>query len=131
MNEEKVREALYNYHWQIREIARMEASLQGVEFKGVAASGIESVMPSAPYAISDPILGEVMRREAKSKRMKRMEDDVKYIQSRLHLIEDQSLITVIDCLMDGLTASDIARHMTVARQTVYRYIDKIAKQLAS
>lgn len=131
MNEEKVRQALYDYHWQIREIARIEMTLQNTEFKGVAASGIESVMPNAPYAVSDPIAGEIIRREAKSKRMQRLENDVKYIQSKMHLVEEEKLMTVLECLLDGMTARDIARHLTVARQTIYRYIDDICKQLAS
>jgi DNA-binding NarL/FixJ family response regulator len=131
LNEEKVREALYNYHWQIREIARIEMTLQGTEFKGVAAGGIESVMPSAPYAVSDPIAGEIIRREAKSKRMQRLESDVKYIQSKMHLVEEGKLYTVLECLLDGMPAKDIARHLTVSRQSVYRYIDEICKKLAS
>jgi DNA-binding NarL/FixJ family response regulator len=131
MDKEKVREALYNYHWEIREIARIQSVLQETEFKGVAAGGVDSVMPNAPYAVSNPILGEVMRRQAKSKRMQRLESNVTYIQSRLHLIEDEKFLMVAECLMDGMTAGSIARHLTTSRQTIYSYIDKITEILAS
>jgi DNA-binding NarL/FixJ family response regulator len=128
MNKEEVKQALFDYNWQIREIARIKTSLKDYEFTGVAASGIESVMPKGS-GTSDTIAGEVIRREAKNIRLSRMEEQVKYIQDRVHKIDDPIYITIIECLLDGLTVSEISRHLRCMRQTVYNKIDKIVEQM--
>jgi fibronectin type 3 domain-containing protein len=128
MNKEEVKQALFDYNWQIREIARIKTSLKDYEFTGVAASGIESIMPKGS-GTSDTIAGEVIRREAKNIRLSRMEEQVKYIQDRVHKVEDPIYITIIECLLDGLTVSEISRHLRCMRQTVYNKIDKIVEQM--
>lgn len=128
MNKEEVKQALFDYNWQIREIARIKTSLKDYEFTGVAASGIESVMPKGS-GTSDTIAGEVIRREAKNIRLSRMEEQVKYIQDRVHKISDPIYITIIECLLDGLTVSEISRHLRCMRQTVYNKIDKIVEEM--
>jgi hypothetical protein len=128
MNREEIKKALYAYHWTIKEISRIHAHLATTEFAGVAAGGIESVMPKG-NGVGNPLLGEIIRREAKSKRLKRMEKQVNFIQSHIVRIEDETLATVADCILDGLTVSEVSRYLNVSRPTAHKYVDDIITEM--
>lgn len=130
MTKEEAKKALYAYHWSIREISRIHAHLATTEFAGVAASGIESIMPKAG-GVGNPLLGEIIRREAKSKRLARMEEQVNFIQSRIIRIESPDLLTIADCILDGLTVSEISKHMEKSRTTIHKAIEEIVELLIS
>lgn len=123
MNVEKLKTAILNYNANIREIARIHAVLQSVEFKGVAS--MSGDIKSSE--VSNPIVGEIIRREAKHKRLDRLEKEVLFIQQQAQQLDDEELQRVLDYLLDGMTPSEISRELDVTRQTVYRKIDKLVK----
>jgi CheY-like chemotaxis protein len=126
MNKERLKNAIVNYHAYILEISRIRNTLKDYEFKGVAASGIDSTLPKS-QGISNPVAGEVIRREAKSKRLQRLEEELVFIQERIDLIENETLFIVLDCFLDGMTGGEIARHLSSNPSTVYRHLDKVVK----
>jgi DNA-directed RNA polymerase specialized sigma subunit len=120
MNAEQLKQAIQNYSWTIREIDRLYNSLRYTEFKGVASA--DTTIKSS--AISNPIVGEIIRREAKSKRLIRMEQDVLFIQGNLHKVTDEKQKTILECMLDGMTPMEVVRHMGIGRTTVWRHLDK-------
>lgn len=130
MNAKEVYKTLRNYHWMIREMKRLEESLRDFEFTGTAQYGEEAAMPKAVGHISNPVAGEAIRRQTKSKRMKRMEEKVLFIHNRLDRITDEVELVVLDCLMDGLTVTAITQHMRIGRKHAYELIDSISEKLS-
>jgi len=121
--------AIRDYHWMINEIIRVQIELKAYEFKGTAQYGIEATMPKAVGQTSNPIAGEIVRREAKTKRMIRMEEKIQYIQKRMHLIEDEMQRTVLDCLLDGVTITGVSKLLRISRPTAHKIFDEIVDVL--
>lgn len=129
MNKETLQETIRNYCWIISEIERLEQELQEYEFSGTAQYGEEAAMPKAVGHISNPVAGEAIRRQAKSKRRIRMEEKVMYIQNRLHVITDDRKRALLDCLLDGLTLTETAKHLCISRQKAWQLQTEIVDEL--
>jgi DNA-directed RNA polymerase specialized sigma subunit len=120
MNAEQLKQAIQNYSWTIREIDRLYNSLRYTEFKGVASANKEI----KSYSVSNPIVGEIIRRDAKTKRLARMEAEALFIQNTMSKVTDEKQKTILECMLDGMTPMEVVRHIGIGRTTVWRHLDK-------
>lgn len=123
MNADQLKQAIQNYSWTIREIDRLYNSLRFTDFKSVEAPNDSLVSLKEQY-VSNPIAGELMRKNAKSKRLARMEADVLFIQQNMSKVTDEKQKTILECMLDGMTPMEVVRHMGIGRTTVWRHLDK-------
>ena len=130
MKKNEIEQALRDYNWMINEIKRQRELL---DYKGgnlVAQSGIESAMPKAKGQTSDPVALEVVRRDKKSKWVKKLEEKVLFIQKRIPIITKEREKAVLQCMLDGMSMSAIGKHMGLSRRHIYTLKDSIISQFA-
>lgn len=64
--------------------------------------------------------------------LREKEDELNDLEKLIDAQEFSDLETIIlDCLMDGLTITDLAKHIGVSRRHIYVNIEKIVDQLTS
>lgn len=126
-NEKDIKDILSNYFWMIKEVHRINEELGSYDTDVTAQYGIESTLPKQKGLTSDAVANEVVRRSKKEQRRIEFVDKIKYIQNRIHLIEDDREKVVLDCLLDGLSISAISNHMGLSR----RHIDRLRNSIAS
>lgn len=125
-NRHDIYSVLRDYHWLIKEIHRIKAELNQVESAGVASYSDEPKGDSGP---SDPVLSEVTRREKKYDRMNSYLDRVNYISEKSENITDERERVILDCMLDGMKMSEIAKHLNISRHTANQIRDVIVVKL--
>lgn len=125
MNKKEIAKILRDYHWMINEIARQRRMMLDVDQSITGQYGIEGSMPHAKGSTSDPVAQEAIRRLKKTKWIEKLEQQVLYIQQRIHLIIDEREKAVLECLLDGMSIRAIARHMGFSDSHVYGIRDSI------
>lgn len=131
MEKRKIETALRDYHWMVKEIARLRNVLTGAGERIVKQYGIESSMPKGSGTTSDPVHLEVERREKLWGRVEKLEKKVLLIQSRIHLITDDREKTVLDCMLDGMSYRGIARHMGFSEKHIRNLKDSIVDRMSN
>lgn len=116
----QIEQALRDYHWMVKEIARLRAYLESAGERLVRQYGIESDMPKPKGSNTDPVHMEVERRDKQWDRVAKLEKKVLLIQDRMHLINEERERTVLDCLLDGMSYVAISRHMGLSTRHIQR-----------
>ena len=124
MTKKEIEKIIRDYHWMINEIARLKEFVL-INENTTSRYGIESTLPKSKNKISDPVYMEVSRRELKSKRLIRLENKVLFIQQKLNQITDERELTVLECLLDGLSIAATARHLGLSERLIYQIRDNI------
>ncbi len=124
------RHDLYNilkdYHWLVKEIERLKRDLNVVESAGVASYSDE---PKGGSGVSNPVLAEVGRREKKRERLDKYLHRVNYITEQSKNITDERERVILDCLLDGMKMSEVAKHLGISRHTANQIRDIIVVKL--
>ena len=129
MNRQQYEDALRNYHWMIKSIDIMRQSLEAAGENITARYGIESAMPTGKGQAGDPIFRETIRRSKHWEKVERYEKQVKAIQSRMHVIEDDRETEVLHWMLEGKSYSWIARHMDLSERHIRRLKDIIIDKM--
>lgn len=117
---------LRDYHWLVKEVERIKAELNITESVGVASYSDEPRGDSGP---SNPIESEVIRREKKYDRMQRYLKRVNFINEKSVNITDEREKVILDCLLDGMRMSAVAKHLNISRHTANQIRDIIVVKL--
>lgn len=124
------RHDLYNilkdYHWLVKEIERLRRDLNITESVGVASYSDEPKGGSGP---SNPVAAEVQRREKKRDRLDKYTARVNYINEKSQNITDERERVILDCLLDGMRMSEVAKHLGISRHTANQIRDIIVVKL--
>lgn len=129
-SEKEIKHILSNYFWMIKEVKRINDELNEIETSVTAQYGIEATLPKPQGLTSDAIANEVVRRDKKSQRKYDFIQKIKYVQERIHLIEDDREKVVLDCLLDGMSISAISNHMGLSRKHIDRLRDSIVSRMS-
>lgn len=123
-------ELISDAHWMFKEVARLEERIFGdIRMKisyGVAQYGIEMCMPkgSSGCSISESL--ELDRREERQLKryyeMKAKIDMADYIAGLLGNIE---LETIYDCLLTGMSLTEVGKHMEKDRKLIYNAREEV------
>ncbi|WP_025027761.1 LuxR C-terminal-related transcriptional regulator [Caldalkalibacillus mannanilyticus] len=120
MEREEFELALRDYPWMIREISRLKENLGDAGERMVQKYGLESALPKGKGMYTDSVGQEVARRERKWKRLDKLEKKVLFIQERVELITDEREKTILECILDGLSFTAIAKHMGLSTRHIQR-----------
>ena len=123
-----IENALKDYHWMVKEIARLREELNTSNASVTAAYGIEATLPKG-NDISDPTGRECLQRDRKHRTLKKFEDKVTFIENNANCITDDRELTVFNCLLDGMSIVAISQHMGFSERRVYNIKDDIVKNL--
>jgi DNA-binding NarL/FixJ family response regulator len=121
---------LKDYHWMLHEIKRIDNYLRGTDFSGVAQYGLEATLPHAIGIVGRALENEVVRRNKKSENMIEYAKKVNFINERMNRVTEEREKVVLDCLLDGLSITAIAKHMGIGRTRVTEIRDGIVEKLA-
>lgn len=130
MNRREIERALKDYHWMVKEIARLCKVLGGAGERLCRQYGIESTLPKPKGINTDIVYNEVARRERLWKHLEQLVKKVAFVESHMHLINNDRERTVLYCLLEGMPIAEIARHMKMSERQVFRTRDNIVSRMA-
>lgn len=128
MNFHDIENALRDYHWMTKEIARLTEELNTSNASVTAAYGIESTMPKGGD-ISNPTEREVIQRDRRYETKKKFEKKVTFVETYSKHIKNDREITVLNCLLDGMSVVSISQHMGFSERKVYVLKDSIVNKM--
>ncbi len=128
MNKKQIEQALRDYLWMMNEIIKEREELNHIIGGNVVAKITD--MPKASGGTSDPVANEVVRRANKSKRIEKLEKKVLFVQSRTKAITDERELTVLNCMLDGMSMRAIGHHMGFSERHIFRIKESIVQQMA-
>lgn len=123
-----IENALRDYSWMLKEISRLQDELNITNAKMTATYGIEATLPKGD-GISDPTGREVVNRDRKNKTLKKFISKVDFIDRYSSVINDDRELTVLNCLLDGMSIVAISQHMSFSERRVYSIKDEIVKKM--
>ena len=130
MDKYEIEQTLRDYHWMVREIARLRDMLSDAGERVVRNyEGLD--MPKPQGRRTDPVSLEASRRERLWRKLQNYEQKVKFVQERMDVIEDEREKTVLDCLLDGMSLRSIAEHLGLSRRHVQNIKERIVEQFCS
>lgn len=124
----EIENALRDYNWMVKEIHRLKEELKTVSVASTAQYGIEATMPKGG-GISNPIEREVFSKERKQKTLNKFQEKVRFIETHSSCINDDRELTVLNCMLDGLSIVAISQHMGFSERKVYSIKDDIVKKI--
>jgi len=127
MNKIQLEDALRDYLWMMNEIIKEREELSHIKGGNVVSKITD--MPKASGDTSDPVANEVVRRVEKSRRIEKLEGKVLFVQSRISLITEEREVTVLNCMLDGMSMKAIGHHMGLSRQHIYRLKESIISKM--
>lgn len=120
----EIENSLRNYHWLIKEVARLRHELQNnnIEMR-TTDTGPKN---SRPF---NPTLNEVLRRERKQETLLKFESKINFIEKYIGVITNDRELTVLNCLLDGMNINNISRHMGYSKRTIYQIKEEIVEKI--
>ena len=122
LNNNEIEAALRNYHWLIKEVARLRHELQAVDSR----AGDTGPKTGRPF---DPTLNEVVRRERKKETLLKFESKINFVENYIGQITNDREVTVLNCLLDGMNINNISAHMGYAKRTIYQIKEEIVEKM--
>ncbi len=123
-----IENALRDYHWMIKEIQRLREELNTTNAKVTASYGIEATLPKGS-GTSDPTGREVIQRERRYNTLKRFEEKVRFVERHSTCMSSDMELTVLNCMLDGLSVVAISQHLGFSERKIYSIKDCIVKQM--
>lgn len=116
----EIEQLLGDYSWMIKEIKRLRPLLGEVEDNQVSQFSVKGILPKPQGMANNPISNETVRGNKRHKRLTDLEDNVLFIQNRMHAITGDREIAILGCLLDGMSISSVSRHMGLSRTHIHR-----------
>lgn len=133
-----MRQKISDYPWTVGECSRLrkrviELQNEIGEIDILRHNPLKEVgLPTGIGNINRVNVNEFDSREAALKRLvrrlDRMESNLKEVVSLYDYVITDKEWVVLDCRLDGMEISYIARHINISRKTVYRIIDTIIER---
>lgn len=123
-----IENALKDYHWMVKEIQRLKEELNTSNAKVTASYGVEASLPKGS-GTSDPTGNEVLQRDRRYRTLKRFEDKVIFVEVYSSCIQSDRELTVLNCMLDGMSFVAISQHMGFSERKVYSIKDDIVRKI--
>jgi cystathionine beta-lyase family protein involved in aluminum resistance len=123
---EEIESAIRNYHWLIKEIARLKNELGLIGNPLMNKNEPGQQRNGRPQ---NPTLNEVIRRETRLETLKKFQEKVEYVERNTLVDLDDREMTVLNCLLDGMNISNISRHMGYSKRTIYSIKEEIVAKV--
>ncbi len=126
----QVEEWIRDYNFMLREIARLNRILNKPEVrkqKLTATYGDEAGMPKGSGGISQAELNQLDRRE---KRLYKYLAITEYLDKVVDELEEDKQKVIYDCMLEGVSYTQIAEHLECSRDTVRKVKEVIIAKVA-
>jgi DNA-binding NarL/FixJ family response regulator len=123
-----IENALKDYCWMTKEIVRLKDELSSVNSSMTAKYGIEATLPKGNET-SNPTEREVFKRDRRHKTLKKFTEKVQFVEEHSDCIKDDREITVLNCLLDGMSIVAISQHMGFSERKVYSIKNDIVNRI--
>lgn len=124
----EIESALRNYHWLVKEVARLRHELSHID--PCMSSNTGGGDPSGRTGrIANPTLNEVLRREHKLETLRKFESKIDFVEKHSICITNDRELTVLNCLLDGMNINSISRHMGYSKRTIYAIKEEIIRKM--
>lgn len=124
----EIENALRDYNWMTKEVTRLTEELKGVNAKLTAQYGIEATMPKSD-GVSNPTETEYISKERKQKTLDKFKKKIEFIGTHSSCIEDDRQLTVLNCMLDGMSIVSISQHMGFSERKIYTIKDEIVRNM--
>lgn len=122
----EIENALRNYHWLVKEVARLKRELGDIGNPLANKSEGPGAKTGRPF---NPTLNEVIRREHKQETLEKFESKIEYVERNTVVVTNDRELTVLNCLLDGMNINNISRHMGYSKRTIYSIKESIIEKM--
>ncbi|MDB5053294.1 MAG: hypothetical protein JWM44_1344 [Bacilli bacterium] len=134
---QRVDQELKDYHWMVREIDRLERSIDqaiqsapDVSNRLVAQYGIEAAMPKGQGKKLTSLTIDENKYERMVKRLEKLKKQALNINVAAESITDDKERTILDCILDGVQMKETAFHVGVSRQRMNEIKQDVIRKMA-
>lgn len=124
----EIENAIKDYFWMNKEIIRLREELSTTNTSLTAGYGIEATMPKG-NTTTNQIEREIVQRDRRHKTLRKFEDKVSFIEIHADCVRDDKELTVLNCLLDGMSIVSISQHMGFSERKVYGIKDDIVNKI--
>ncbi|WP_409276383.1 DNA-binding response regulator (plasmid) [Neobacillus sp. SCS-31] len=114
INKYQIYNILKNYHWMNKEVKRIEEELYQLNNTN----------------ITETAEGKMRIRDTKRTRLLEYLEMINFIDKRAPVIVGIKESAILDCLLDGMSVTAVARHFGMSRAQAHRIRDDIVDKLA-
>ncbi|GEM04107.1 hypothetical protein HMI01_10950 [Halolactibacillus miurensis] len=135
MNKNQLQKLIYDYNWQSKEYLRIERLLNKIDGPtGVKTTqyGIEATLPKCNTSVKSKVeIDNMGKREKRQyERYLKFKYNVEFVESLADYVDDERQLTVLDCMMDGMSFRSIASHLKVSRNKLSEIKDDLLNHLS-
>jgi DNA-binding NarL/FixJ family response regulator len=135
MNKNQLQKLIYDYNWQSKEYLRIERLLNKIDGPtGVKTTqyGIEATLPKSNTSVKSKVeIDNMGKREKRQyERYIKFKSNVEFVESLADYVDDERQLTVLDCMMDGMSFRSIASHLKVSRNKLSEIKDDLLNHLS-
>ena len=134
MNKNQLQKLIYDYNWQSKECSRIERILNKIDGPtGVKTTqyGIEATLPKSNTSVkSKSEIDNMGKREKRQyERYIKFKSNVEFVETLAYYLEDEKQLTVLDCMMDGMSFRSIASHLGTSHYKVGEIKDELLDRI--
>jgi len=134
MNKNQLQKLIYDYNWQSKECSRIERILNKIDGPtGVKTTqyGIEATLPKSNTSVkSKAEIDNLGKREKRQyERYIKFKSNVEFVESLADYVDDERQLTVLDCMMDGMSFRSIASHLGTSHYKVGEIKDDLLNHI--
>ena len=135
MNKNQLQKLIYDYNWQSKECSRIERILNKIDGPTDVKTtqyGIEATLPKPNTSVkSKTEIDNMGKREKRQyERYLKFKNNVEFVESLADYVDDERQLTVLDCMMDGMSFRSIASHLKVSRNKLSEIKDDLLNHLS-
>ena len=132
MNRNDIEQALRDYFWMPKEVARLKQLLDAdeIETSVTAQYGIEATLPKAQGTNQDSIGKEVARQvDRRQRQIDKLQKKIDFVERGVNQLNNDLERTIMFCMMDGLTQVGISQHLGISEGKVSSMKENIIQKL--
>lgn len=134
VDKHQLNDLIYNYHWQIKEVDRLNRILNDIGGpKGATTTkyGEESAQPKPNTSLKSKYeIDDMSRREKRLyDRYMRFKSNVEFVESLADYLSNEKQIIILDCMMEGMSLRSISAHLGMSRYKAGALKDKMFDHL--
>ncbi len=129
MNKQEIGRAIRDYHWMLREIARLRSYLADAGENITPPYGVIAVMPKPQGGLPrDPVCTEATERESKCRQLADYERQVAYVQRQAERVTGRDR-AILECLLDGQQQTAVAHQFQCSESAIRWAKKRIIEQM--
>lgn len=117
-NKFQIHEIINGYFWMIKEVQRVSEEIEDIDSIVMNEFGVEAILPKQKGIVTKAVESEVVRNYSKLQRVYEYSNQINFINEQSKNITDEKEKVVLDCILDGMSITNISKHLGLSRTTV-------------